>query len=142
MAELKKGEVSFDVDGTSYVAVLDVNAMTAIEELFSTPERDVLYQEAAEKAQRGSMRHLRALFWGVLRTHQPELTLEQAGALLSFRNLPIINEQLMEVMKQAVPDPKDLERLGVNGQRARPRKGQVGPVGIGTGSNGKRAVSA
>lgn len=134
MANRERGEVSIDIDGTSYTLCLDINAMCRVEEMFSTAGREVTFQEVLERVQAGSFRHIRAVLWACFLKHQPTLTVEQLSELSvkSGGLTPFVDRLLSSLGLQVTPDPKDLKTLGVNG---RPRKAQTRTRGAGIGGS-------
>ena len=142
MANREKGEVSFEVDGTSYTLSIDLNAMVALEEYFSTPDKDVTFQDVVQQMNRGRMKYLRAFLWQALRKHHPDMTLEQAGALVNAAD----SSMLKSLGDSTIPDPQYVSALGLDhkdaGTRPQRKARADGAVdGIGTVSIAKRAAS-
>lgn len=139
MANRKNGEISMEIDGTTYTLVLNTSVMAALEDHFSTPEKDVTWDEIWTRVLRGSVKTVRALIWGMLRPHHPTITLEQTGALIDqaggFAGLTDI---IAQAGQDSTPDPKDVKDLGVP---KRPRTAQRTRRGTGGGSTSTRAAS-
>lgn len=114
MANRERGEASIDIDGKPYTMVLSLNAMAAVEELFSEPGKEVTFEQVSNRADAGSIRHVRGLIWGVLQDHHPELTVENVGLLVQRAGgLGVFTLKLAELAASAAPDERDLKRLGV-----------------------------
>ena len=144
MANRHKGEVTIDVEGTAYTLALTIDAMVALEDQFSTPQKLVTFQEILGLADRGSVKAMRALIWAALQRHHPTITLtdvsdlvQRAGGLAAFV------QTFSALAKVSFADPKDLEALGVP-TGANPPRAQGGTPIRGTGgrSTSTPAVSA
>lgn len=125
MANRELGEVSVDIAGTSYTLCLDLNAMCEIEDMFSTPQRQVTFQEVLERVQHNSMRHIRGVLWATFRKHHPNLTLmdvaelaQRSGGILAFA------AHLATLAQNAVPMTSDVEALGI-ASNGNPHKAQT-----------------
>lgn len=81
MSNPHRGEVSFDDHGKSLVISYSTNAMCTLEEVFemSTPE----IGELLSNTKSFRMTHLRQMFWVGLLDHHPQMTLDEAGLILS-----------------------------------------------------------
>jgi hypothetical protein len=136
MANREKGHISIDIGGRSYRMALTLDAMVLLEELFSTPDHPVTFQQVVDRSDAGSMKHTRALIWATLQINDPppELTeisalVEEAGGFGTF------TVALLQLAKAAAPDPKDLEALGMRAPN--PPAAQAGRrsrAGTGAGS--------
>jgi len=144
MANRERGEVAFEVDGRTYTFCLDLNGLTELEAMFSTPTREVGFVEIVGKAEAGHARYIRAVFWAALRKYQPDITLEQTSDLVQAIG-GLFGGQLQAVLQQATggarPDPKDVAELG-EGVKKRPRKAQGQASGIGESSTSRPAAVA
>jgi hypothetical protein len=124
MANRQKGEVNLVVDGRTYTLVLDIDAMCALEEHFSTPSHDATWDEIAVKVNKGSVRVVRALIWAMLQRHHPELSVVDAGHLMNDAGGILGLAKVLKVaMESATPDPEDIKALGVG--KANPQQAQV-----------------
>ena len=131
MANREKGEVSLVIGGASYTLCLDINAMCRLEEMFSTPERDVTFQEILAKVNRNKMTHIRALLWVAFLKYHPTFTFEQLSDAMTEAGglMPFVDRALDALGLSATPDPKDIQASGVNGKN--PHKAQRQPRGVG-----------
>jgi hypothetical protein len=144
MANRQKGEVSIDVDGTTYTLALTVDAMVALEEMFSTPAKSVTFQDVITESDKGSIKHLRGLLWSLLQLHHPELGIKDISPLVQRAGgLGVFAAKFMELAKSAFADPADLEALGVKAG-TNPPQAQAGKKirGIGERSTSARAAQA
>jgi hypothetical protein len=124
MANRQKGEVNLVVDGRTFTLVLDIDAMCALEEHFSTPSHDATWDEIAVKVNKGSVRVVRALIWAMLQRHHPELSVVDAGHLMNDAGGILGLAKVLKVaMESATPDPEDIKALGVG--KANPQQAQV-----------------
>jgi len=93
-----KGEVTLLHAGKSYIMVLDFNALAEFEDevganalaLIQTPDKM-------------SARQVRALFWAGLKQRQPDVTLEDAGRILTS-NFDKMGEALGAAFPDAEPE--------------------------------------
>lgn len=127
MADKKKGEIPLVVDGREYTLVLGLDAMCALEDHFSTPEKDVTWddiQAQLKASAKGgvSARLVRALLWAMLQQYHPEIDLKGAGVLVSsVGGMAGLMKALNDTFVAAAPDPADLKELGAG----RPRNAQA-----------------
>lgn len=139
-------DVTVEVQGMVYTLRLDINAMCAIEEAESTPDRRVRFQEIAARLNvakgqedRIEFRSLRLLIWGLLQCHHPAMTLRQAGDLLNNLDETQAARVMREIAGDTSPDPEDVAALG--GGRPNPpppaRAKATRPGGTGTRSTGR-----
>ena len=127
------GEVAIEIDGKVYTFALGVNALCAVESLFSRSDRRVTFQDVMRLANAQSMTHLRGLLWASLQKHHKEMSLDDVGDLITKVGLDVIDRKFAEMLPSLVPDQKDLAALGVrqgNPRRGRPRKAGTGPNSI------------
>jgi hypothetical protein len=140
MANRERGEVALEVGGQQYTLVLTTNAMCELEDLLSTPDKDVTFPEVVTKAARLSIRAMRALVWAAARERHPEMTLAQAGALIYAAGGVIGFKPTMDkIIDSAQPDKADVETSEVEGKR--PPKAQA-TRGTGGNSTSKPVVAA
>jgi len=142
MANRERGEVSLEIDGTTYTMVLDLEALCTLEDHFSTPSKDAVFPELLERASRGSARHIRGIVWAALQRHHKGMTLEQTSDLIqSSGGLAGFSEKLNSLAGSTQPDPEDANEIGA-GKKARPRKAQHDAAAAGVNGTSKLAVSA
>jgi len=102
-----KGEAGIEVEGQSYVLAFDVNAMCEVEYLLDQPTDRILRALTASPP----LHVVRALLWGGLRRHHPDLDLQAVGALMekmggAGKALEAIGEALVSAFPEAEdPDP-------------------------------------
>jgi hypothetical protein len=114
MANRQKGEISIDVGGTSYTMALTVDAMCQLEDLFSTPQKAMTFQQVIELADGGSIKHLRGLLWAALQLHHPELEIKDISPLVqSAGGIKVFVATFMRLAKESFADPQDVEALGI-----------------------------
>lgn len=101
MANPLKGELEFVQDGSTYVLVLDVNALCAAEHLLNLKAQQISHALATG----GHMSVLRGLLWAGLKRHH-DLTLEEAGRLLQAIGLERATQLMDEALRLSFPDPK------------------------------------
>lgn len=141
MANREKGEIRLDAGGKVYRLVLNTNAMAVAEAAISTPDQDVFWDDLWAKATAGSVRHLRALLFGMLQKFHSNLTLEDVGGLVDeIGGLVGLAHVLKNAADAASPDPDDMKALPKpEAEQARPRTAQGG---TGARSTATPAVSA
>lgn len=140
-ANRERGEVALEVSGRTYVMALTVDAMCALEAMFSTPAKFMTFQEITDLAERGSMTHIRGVVWAVMLEHQPEFKLSDVSKLVrSAGGLTPLTVKLAELVAAAQPDQRDLDALGVKQPNANPPQAQAARRGTGAGSTSKPAA--
>lgn len=126
MANLDKGEVSVEIGGTSYTLKQSINAAIEVEALFSKLEgRKVRWGEVVDEVNQGSAAAKRAVFWAMLRTHHPDITIERAGELSDALDAQAaFGTQVAtgEALQAGAPDRADVEVV----TGGRPQKAQGG----------------
>ena len=140
MANIYKGEVSLEIDGATYTLHAGINAIADAESVFSTVDHRVTFQTIVKEAEAGSVTHIRALLWAMLRRHHKNLSLSDVGDLIDRVGLFAINERFEAVLQSFVADPEDLKSLGVgsNPPQAQAKRQKAGTSGH---SASKRAAS-
>jgi hypothetical protein len=135
-ANTEKGEVSFEHDGQTYVLVLNTNALVKLQGLFNTKDAVAGIEEIDALVKKGSLEHVRGLFWAALQKYHPAVasTPEAAGDFLDDAGAAA-TAALLRVSGFGSPDAKDLEELARRNPRAaqapRPRRG-AGVTGTST----------
>lgn len=119
-----KGEVGFELeDGRAFVAVFDIDAICAMEDLRDKP----LVQIMAQVVQ-GRVSFVRDALWAALRRRHPQMTVAQVGEILTQIKGKKAAEIVLEGVQAAFPAPKTDE-----GDTERPRQA-LGEDGTGKAS--------
>ncbi|WP_158966255.1 hypothetical protein [Chachezhania sediminis] len=92
-----RGETRFTALGQDWVLLFDFNALALFEEERGVPALDVIAGLEDEKTP-PRITDLRLLLWTGLKRHQPEVTLEQAGDIMSAAP-----EALLQGINAALP---------------------------------------
>lgn len=119
-ANRQKGEAGFEVGGRTYVLAFNVNAMCEVEYVLN------LSTDAILKALvRSPPLHIvRALLWGGLRQHHPDIDLIGAGDLIETAGGPgPALDKIGEALISAFPEEK------AGDDTANPRKGAKAGTG-------------
>jgi len=95
-------KVSIEVNGATYYLAFDFNALCVAEE--ATGQN--LLQRVFDLRDMPS-RTFRAIFYAALLKVQPEMTVEQAGALITPGNFDTIYPKLVEAWLESVPKQDD-----------------------------------
>lgn len=133
MANAQKGEVSLVIGDKTYTLALTLDAMVLLEEMFSTPEKMVVFSDVAALAERGSSKHIRALMWALFQAHHPEVAIKDVSRLVQQAGGIVgLSQTLESVLKTTSPDKRDVEALGVQNP---PNAQAVAGVGAGTGAS-------
>lgn len=105
MANRRRGEASFKVDGVSYTIVLDHNAFAEVEDVLDVNIGELL----ALLATKQQVRHMRALLFAGLREKHPDITLRDAGNLFSAgkEEAEAIGRAIAQALEQSLPELKD-----------------------------------
>jgi len=134
VANPQRGEVALEVGGRTFTLALDLNAMCELEDLLSTPDKPVSFQDVARGLMATRMIYIRAFFWACLRRHHKDVTLQGVSDLMSEAGgLQPFLEKVNSLMEMTRPDKGDEAALAEGG-KARPTKGaRRGPRVNGTG---------
>lgn len=127
MANRERGEITIDVNGTSYTLVFNTSAMLAAEELASTPQKEVTWDQILARISAGSVRMLLILLWAMLRKYHPDTTLEDVQRLIDDAGgLTPMKAIIERAHESATADPKDVQALkrppAAQGSRERTRR--------------------
>ena len=126
MSATTKGTVTLEVGGKAYTLCLTLNALCELEDLLSTPKEQVTFQQVTAMAEKGSLRHIRAVIWAALRDHHPEMSLRDAGQLIQDIGMGAMTAHLTDLAASMAPDEEDAKELAhATAGRKRPRKAQV-----------------
>lgn len=102
MGNKVKGQVTRTIGGRAYIFELSANALCELEDLLDMAVTKFAARAAAEDL---GMRELRALFWAALIEHQEQITLKEAGRLMSqVGDMAAQSEFLGDLFSAAMPD--------------------------------------
>ena len=134
MANRERGEVSFQVDGTSYTLVMSINGILEVEDAASAiAGQPMLFDQVGRKVAEGNVRYLRVLFWGLLRKYHRDLTLDEVGDLIDAAGGLIgIQRLITTALDASAPDEADKKALGADKDRPRRARAVTGSGGTGT----------
>lgn len=125
MANKEQGHITIKAGDQKYTLVLDMDAMVALEEHFSTPTHDATWDEIGEKVKRGSVRIVRALMWAMLQRHHPGVTLVEAGHIIDEAGgIAKLGAVMTAATRSMQPDKADAEAFG--DPKPNPPKAQAG----------------
>lgn len=106
MANRARGEATLTLeDGTVMTLAIDHNAMAEMEDAADGVTADELFQGMRR------VKYMRAILFGALRQHHPEITLVQAGDLLSEGER--VGVAIGEALERAFPQAFDEARKAV-----------------------------
>lgn len=94
MVNRTKGQVALEHEGAAYTMALDFNALADFE-----GETGLRALEVLQQPEQMTITQMRALFWAGLRQNHPEITLAEAGRILT-NNL----DKMGEALSAAFPD--------------------------------------
>ena len=113
-----KGEAGFDVEGQTYVLAFNVNAMCEVEYILDLSTDRILRALVASPP----LHVVRALLWGGLRQHHPDIDLIGAGDLIERSGGPgPALDKIGQALISAFPEADET---------ARPRKGAEAGTGL------------
>ncbi len=117
-ANRAKGEAGFDVEGQTYVLVFNVNALCEVEYVLDMATDRILKALAVSPP----LHVVRALLWGGLRQHHPDIDLIGAGDLIERAGGPgPALDKIGEALVSAFPEADETEN---------PRKGARAGTGL------------
>lgn len=108
------GEVSFEAGGKGYILRLGVNEMICLMDAWGIPP-DNLQALFVKLQQLKTLVVLRELVMHALRRDQPQLTLLDAGDLVTQVGFDRMGDLVFEAIKWALPEPKPSEEGGDEG---------------------------
>lgn len=103
MNDIRAREVPIKLDKKRKLRY-DLNAFAELEELGMGTSGEVL--GAMEK---GSVKAIRGLLWAGLIHQDPDLSLQQVGAMLSIAGIESISDKLRGAIMGAMPEPEESE---------------------------------
>lgn len=99
MANPVKGETLLTLaDGRQFTIVMDMEALIEAEQAYGKPMAQMMAD-----ANRGFISALRALVFGAMRAHHPQVTLAEATAVLMAEQA-VVAAALLDAVKLAFPD--------------------------------------
>lgn len=111
-----KGETRFEVeDGRAFVAVFDIDALCAMEDLRDRPAIEFVAMVA-----RGRIGFMVDALWAALRRHHPQLTRAEVAALLPAIKGKKAADLVMDGLRAAFPQPADAEAGDQEGGKTDP----------------------
>jgi hypothetical protein len=122
MANPQRGEVPLVVGDRAFTLVLDFDALCQLEDVLSANGQIVTAQEAIYHAMRSSLKYTRALLWAGLRRYHKDVSLVQAGELISdLGGVEKFYETILALNQSTKPDDED-----VSGRPPAARQGSTG----------------
>ena len=106
MANKLAGEVEFEAEGKTHILRLDVNALIATQAALRI-EDDEKFWDLLMNRITGSMLGYRCLIYHGLKTSEPELTVEQAGQIITAFGSQKLLGLVAEAIKWALPEKKE-----------------------------------
>ncbi len=94
-------ETTVELNGATYTLVLDLNAQC----LFEQETGKNFYEVASDTGYIATAKENRIMLWAMLQKHHPDLTIEQAGALVT--TLEQARAKVTEQIKLSQPEPEE-----------------------------------
>jgi hypothetical protein len=116
MANPLKGEVDFPVGAQTYRLRLSINQLIEVEEL--TGLGIVQLASAFNDVETLKAGNVRAVLWGALREHHPDVDLMKAGEIMAEARLQTTIKFVGEALQAAFPPPEGKESPSPKRQRA------------------------
>lgn len=128
MANPRRGEATIEADGKSYTLRLDLNCLIELEEVTGRPV-EVLFSELGD-ATRPRLKMLRLMFHAALQAHHGDLSLTEAGTLMTDAGLANVYAAFSAVTANSMASDDAPAGQGGEGDGAIPQ-----PAGDGTGQD-------
>jgi len=98
MSNAKKAKPGIDVElgGETLTLVFDLWALAEVERKTGKTVSDLLGS--------GSMEGILVMLWAAARRFQPEITEEEVGHMIDFKDIPQLSDVLGKALSQASPD--------------------------------------
>jgi hypothetical protein len=110
MSNPHKGEVSFDHGGKTYKLVFSANALCEMEDL--TGEPAIASIAAMGDPTKAKIKTLRAAMWAALRDHHEQVSLKEAGNIVTGIGMAKASSLIGQVFSLAFPVPEGDRPLG------------------------------
>jgi Phage tail tube protein, GTA-gp10 len=108
MSNTVRGKIDFEVGGSSYSLHFTANGMCELEDAAGCSAMAFLKRLEASAADDLSFGDVRLLFWAGLQEHHPELTVRDAGALMtSVGGIGGAMELAGRAVAESMPKPDD-----------------------------------
>lgn len=102
-----------EIAGQAYTFEMSIDAMETLEDLFSTPEREVTFYDILRKTMEGRPKYFKRFIWAALQKHHPDIGLSQVGPLIDAAGgMYALDAMLGALAEQASPAPEDVKALG------------------------------
>lgn len=116
--------ITLEVNGRQYQFQMGIEQMQQLEEVFSTPEKEVTFLDVMQKVHQGRPKYFHRFIWASLQLHHPELTMSDAATIINDAGgMYALDALLLRLLQQAQPDPADIKALGID--KANPPKAQA-----------------
>jgi hypothetical protein len=99
-----KGEVSVEADGKTYTLVFSINALCELEDKLGASVSDI----AALSTNGKRFGTIRTVFWAGLQEHHPDLTLKDAGRIITAMGIPAADAAVGEAFSLTFPEVRTL----------------------------------
>ncbi len=137
MANVHKGEVGFDLEGKPYTLRFSANALCELEDALDCGINAVAAQLSKPESLR--LKTVRAVFWAGLQDRHPQVTLQEAGEMVTALTLQGALGLIGQGLSAAFPQVDGVE--GDTKQRPPQPAPATDPAGIGTTSSANGASS-
>lgn len=117
MAKELRGQATFKIDGTAYRMSYSFNAIAEIEDVLDDTMDNIVARLQDPKGIRISL--ARTVFWGGLLDHHPEITVKEAGAIMTRLGIVRSLELVAEAINRSFPEPSDRPLLEPEGKGKR-----------------------
>lgn len=107
MANPHRGEVSFDLDGQTYTLSFSANALCELEDLLNLGVNEITVRLSQSDKLR--IKTVRAVFWAALTDHHPDVTVKDAGMMLTRLTVAKAIELIAQAFSRAFPDQEAKE---------------------------------
>lgn len=136
MTNRERGDVPLLIAGRTYTLRMTTAAMVALEDLYSTPSKEVTFFEVLERVNKGSMKAIRAFLWAALQHHHAgQFTIDAVGELIeSAGGIFALSQQLQSLGTTTTPDTRDLETDVAPGKAVAGRRRKAGTGAASTSS--------
>lgn len=106
MTRRGEGEATFQADGKTWRLRFDFNAMADFEAETGKRIFDVLEGMEEGAAKSASASDVRALFWAMLREHHPDVTLRDAGRMVT-QGMEALNAAALSALPSPEPESEE-----------------------------------
>lgn len=96
--DLKNEGVKLKLNGKQIEIKCNLNVFCELENIYSNPD------EIFEALGKGSLKAIRGIIWANYKTIDPNITPEEVGAMIDFKDIDYISDIIVQSIDRSMPD--------------------------------------